>query len=225
MPFFFLIPTPAEFPTQGILTTFTGSNENPLSEGGAWANSTVRPTAVGITRPQRLSNEVATDGSNAAEAVWDTRFLEDQEAYEKISVPTDTVAGLAVWVRIQNEGTSSVVAYNFGYSPVVGGWHFNRLSNTTFTQIGGVTTDPVPVAGDWYGMSIYGSTLKGWYKQSGSVWQLIDTQTDSIISGEGKIGIYLPNTSTVRADDFSGGGEVSQSVVRKIQVVRSSMRW
>lgn len=196
------------FPVQGILSTFTGANEDPLYETGKWSGPV---EATGATQCQRLSNSAASDSTTPpSESLWVTSVGPDCEAYLD-SVPTLPGAGNSVGVfgRIQNPGNSSTAAfYDFIWTNGTGYRFFKMTAGGTFTQIGSTVTTHTMAAGEGIGFSVKGSnpvTLQGYYK-SGGTWIACTNATDasSPITAAGFIGIFLGDT-TVRADGFGGG--------------------
>jgi len=194
------------FPTTSILSSFTGADEDPISEGGAWGATGIRTS----TSPGRkVSGEFARAAAvtTGFDGIWNTSFAADQEAFVTYSVLSGSGSRPVVYARIQNEGTSSVVAYNFGYVQAAGTWRFFRLNNLTFTQVGGDHAGADLAAGDSFGISVIGTTLEGWFKAAGGSWVSLGTETDTNIAGAGKIGIQLQNNLNMRVDEF-GGGEI-----------------
>lgn len=201
------------FPNTPILSTFPGANEEPLSEGGAWGG-TIRATAVNRDRARLLSNAVAQSSNAsviASESVWATSFPADMEVFATLTAtPTTATNGPALYARVQQEGTTGADAYNLSY--VLGtGLQFYRMVNSSFTQLGS-TVVQVLSAGDSFGLTVSSSTLEGWYKPAAGPWTSIGTQTDSNITGPGKIGLALIGGSgeTHRLDNFGGGSMFTQ---------------
>lgn len=212
------------FPTTSVLTTFTGPNEEPLSEGGLW-NSTMRIVVAAVQPCRLVSNTVGVSSTvtvGVSESLWDTSYAENQEVFATISAIDPTI-GFSVHTRVQNERTSSAQALQFGYSPDLGVVRFFRMTNNgTFTQIGSSITQTLSV-GDAIGLHVQGTTLEGWVRVAGT-WNKVGQETDSVISGPGKLGISLnggPGILT-RLDDFGGGATVTTSLERR-SVIRSGM--
>ena len=201
------------FPTTSVLTSFPGADEDPLSEGGAWAASTIRLASATIGRCRLLSNVAAhpVDGNFAGESVWATQYAADQECFATITaLPTAGTNGYAVWVRIQSEGTAGADGYMLSYNRTIGLRIFKML-NSAVTQVG-TTTDAGDLAiGDSIGISGEGTTIKAWRKPAAGAWSNTITETDSNVTGAGKIGVLISAGSSVRVDDF-GNGEVVAGV-------------
>jgi hypothetical protein len=194
------------FPITPVLSTFTGADENPLSESGLWATTALRS---GASRCQRLSN-VAAPVAAASESVWNTTFGANQEAFATIAALPTNPNGINVFVRAQSVGTAQADCYNLSYN-VGTGWRFYRMVDETFTALGsGVISTVVAAAGDSFGVTIIGSTLEGWYRPLGGNWVSLGTQDDTTITGSGKIGFSLANSDTGRADNFGGGAAFSR---------------
>lgn len=152
----------------------------------------------------------SSDGAVAAsESVYGQLFGADMEVFAtQPAAPTVASQGPAVWLRVQSEGVAGADGYNLSY--VFGtGLQFYRMVNSTFTQLGS-TVVQVVAAGDSIGLSINGSVLEGWYKAAAGSWTSIGTQTDTNITGSGKIAASLTGgaASLARLDDF-GGGSIS----------------
>jgi hypothetical protein len=175
-----------------LVSSFTGSDENPLSEGGNWAR--INSSAEQL---QRISNTAKAASAASANSYWTpTNFGADLEAYVTI---VTVGAGGGINARVQGEGGANT-------------WDGYRvLADGTFTVIQSVTnattTDLIAVsqgfsAGDKMGMRIEGSTIQAWRQASGSgTWNLIATVVDTTYASAGKIGLYC-NSSTVVLDDF-----------------------
>ena len=208
------------FPTTSVLSSFTGSDEDPLSEGGAWSG----PVLNGGRLVERLSNMAAhsnnPDATNAASMYWNaTQYGPDIEVYA--SVPTyvaSATRSVAVWGRIHNPGNATTMeAYIGAYTNGVGWRLFKVTSGSTFTQIGSTTASPALVSGDKIGLEVIGTSLKLYHFTGGS-WVERCSGTDSAITGAGFIGVEfgIGNTDS-RMDDFGGGTVVT---IQKVNLLR-----
>lgn len=211
------------FPTTPVLTNFTGANENPLSEGGAWAGP-VR--TGGQLRCQRFSNQAEAINGSTGESIWNTTFAADQEVYAVISALPAAGIGFNIFARCQSEGTASADYYNLSYTEGTG-WRYFKMIDEGFTQLGGVISTLVAAVGDSCGFSVIGTTLQGYHKPAAGSWATLGvSQTDSSVTGAGKIGFSLSDSDTAAFDNF-GGGAVVSSVPRVPipRVISSGARW
>lgn len=206
------------FPTTPVLTTFPGADEDPLSEGGLWAASTVRVDTATIDRCQLVNNRAvrASVVTAAGESLWAASFAADQEVF--VTMAEHAAVGFGLYARIQNEGTSSVVAYHLSINDA-NGFRFFRLSNTTFTQIGSAIAQAI-ATGDSMGLSVSGTTLEAWHKPAAGSWTLLGSETNANISGAGKIGITIGANAATDLDDF-GGGEIVVSSDQGLAWIRA----
>ncbi len=177
-----------------LISDFTGADENPLSEGGNWANLNTSSNPL-----QRLSN-AATASVNADSASYWTpaNFGADLEAYVTITSPATSPAGLIG--RIQGEGGAATWdGYVVRASTL--SLQIGRVDNGVITLL--VNTGSVTIAsGDKLGMRISGSAIEAWKQLSGSsVWNLVATTTDTTYASAGKIGLFCTSTS-IGMDDF-----------------------
>lgn len=193
-------------PTTPILSTFTGGDEDPLSEGGNFAG----PVRNGLSQCRRVSNQAAhslTATSVSATSYWTpTQFAADQEVYATVPVapPTSTQA-VSIWGRIHNPGNASTAeAYIGAWAKDIGFRIFKMLTGSSFTQIG--STDSTALANnDGMWLNINGTALTLYHFTGGSWVQRVST-TDSSITGAGYIGMEFGTLETdARLDDFGGG--------------------
>lgn len=183
-------------PRTSILSSFTGADENPLSEGGVWSSTPILTSSASLF--ERLSNQAAANGASARQP-YNTTFANDQEAFVTLATPTS--AGSGVYCRIQNEGTASANGYAGQYHTGVG-WRIFRVAAGAATQIGS-TDATVAAAGDGLWLSCIGTTIT-LYHFTGGQWHVRVQVTDSVVAGGGKIGMVCGDT-TGRLDDFGGG--------------------
>lgn len=194
------------FPTNGILSTFTGTDEDPLSEGGNWNG----PTETGQNRPKRVSNAISV--TTAPGTAWWTpaTFGPDTEVYLD-TIPTIPTAGkgIAVQARIVNPGNASTAAlYLLVWTNGTGFRYFKMTAGGTFVQIGTTYSGHTLANGEGIGLTVTGTgtvTLTGYYKSSG-VWTAIPTGTDasSPLNAAGFIGVQVED-NLMSADGFGGG--------------------
>lgn len=175
-----------------LISDFTGSNENPLSEGGNWANINSSGSVL-----ERVSNAVKCSFASAAGAYWTpANFGPDLDAYVTLSTVGD--AGIAA--RIQGEGGAATWD-GYAVRLISGVVNIYVVTNATFTSLAsnsGVSW----ASGDKLGIRIEGSTIQGWRQASGSSdWNLVCTAVDTTYSSAGKIGLVFVSATAV-LDDF-----------------------
>lgn len=186
------------FPSTSVLDAFTRSDEAPIASG--WA---------GPTRPSRgllkvISNQLAqyTVVGSTAHAYKTASYAADQEVWATVATLPASSGGISVLGRIQNPNTATLSAYQFSYH-VGTGWRCFVISDDGYDQLGSTIASPAMSAGDKIGMEIIGTTIRGLH-YTGGVWNQIMSNTDSVVSGAGSLGIEMTDT-TARMDDFGGG--------------------
>lgn len=170
-----------------LLTAFTGADEDPLSDGGNWANLNSSGNPL-----KRVSNAAVASVAGAAASYWTpTNYGPDLEAYVTLVTVTGTQGILA---RIQGEGGANTwdgyqVAQLAGSNTLI-----QRYDNGAATTIAQEATTAWG-NGDKIGMRIKGSVIEVWrFPSGGSAWQLLASATDTTYPNAGKIGLY--NTQT-----------------------------
>ena len=192
------------FPTTSVLTSFTGADESPLSEGGAWAG----PVESGIAQMRRVSNTVKAAAASGGSYRTGLSSA-DLEAYlDVITLPT-AGNGAIVRLRIQNPGnTTTATCYIWVYIVGTGFQWYKMTAGHTYTQIGATFTPHTLAAGEQLGASVIGTTISGYYGVGGA-WTLVDSRTDASISGAGTIGLGADESVTTVLDNFGGGAIVA----------------
>lgn len=191
-----------------LLDSFTGADQNPLSEGGNWAKLN---TADALDL-QRLSSAVSGTGVGTGRRYWTpANFGPDLDLY--VTVPTKTADGgnFGLHARIQGEGGANTYdSYMVFIAPVAGtdGWSIGRNDNAVLTVLTSGTREFTN--GEKLGMSIIGSVISA-YVFAGAGWQLLGTATDTTYAAAGKIALQAHNT-TVRMDDLFVGAPVAGGV-------------
>lgn len=188
------------FPTTGILDAFTRADENPLA--GGWASV---PVWNGDSVSKLVSNQMAPIGTSPSDndAVWNTSFGADQEMYVTIVNTSGlTVCGLYGRLTAENDPAFHPVAYiaefNLGASTVK---LFRKNGAAASVQLGSTVTSFTVSNGDVLGLSCIGSTITIWRNGTSVI-----SQTDTVITAGGKLGINMSVSSTSpRLDDFGGG--------------------
>jgi hypothetical protein len=177
-----------------LISDFTGADENPLSEGGNWANLNSSGSPL-----QRISNAVAGSAAADCHSYWTpANFGPDLEAYATLP---NVVGNVGIVARVQGEGGAGTWD---GYRVrAVGGSNTAQSSvvtNATVTVL--ISVAQTWSANDKIGMRVEGSTIQMWRQAAGSGdWNLMATAVDTTYSSAGKIGLNCGST-TVRIDDF-----------------------
>ncbi len=197
------------FPTTSVLSSFTGADEDPLSEGGAWGGQ-IQSGSIGNLR--RLSNQAAPSSSaGTSQSYWATSVGADQEAYATVATKPADGDYVAVWLRAQNPGSGTAVGYQCVMIAADGTDKFQvwRMSSGgSYTQVTDGTLDATQEfsSGDSFGASIDGTTITLWHKPSAGSWTQVGQGNDSNISGDGYIGLDASHAgASTRLDDFGGG--------------------
>ncbi len=199
------------FPTTSVLTSFTGTDEDPLSEGGNWTTgASVAITGLGISGNQtRTSNQA---GARSGIAMYDiAQYGGPCEVFTTLSVlPTNGAGATYVFARI-----SALTTTPNGYSldwRLTGGVPTMRL----LRYDAGVTSDVVSSwtqalsVGDKIGLELNGSTLTPYVFTGGSWITTGSPGTDATYGAAGYIGFGITDVNA-RVDDFGGGTIVSAS--------------
>lgn len=191
------------FPDWAALrSSFTGSNEDPLSEGGNWA----RIDTNGTGALQRIGNQVGSTAALTRDAYWVPRtFGPDVQAYATVAVKPGNGDEVSVVARVQGQGGASTWdGYRLVYTTDAGDdlWQLDRVTdNVSAATIASGTRELS--AGEKIGIECIGSTISG-YVWDGVSWVLLGSGTDSTYASAGRVGIRIRNT-TARLDDFFAG--------------------
>jgi hypothetical protein len=199
-------------PVTSVLTSFTGADESPLSEGGIWQSGV---TLTGASDAQRLSNQAKAIGTGTGlnmRKPFATSYAADQEAFATIAALPASTQGIGVACRIQGEPSSSTVSFYVGYYHTGTGWRiFSCVPVANFTSIAG-TDSTVAAAGDKIWLNCTG-TLISLYHFTGGAWNLRVQATNSDVVGAGKIGIEISDDAGI-LDDFGGGALTVPQILR-----------
>lgn len=196
------------FPTTSVITSFTGGDEAPLSEGATWAG----PIQSGVNQPRRVSNAVAnpTSGSGQGQSAYASVNAADLEAFATVSVLPIAGDNVDVWVRIKSPNTGSAKGYYAWYTTGTG-WRVYRFEAPgTFVQVGGTDATAMS-AGEKIGCEVIGTTVRALH-YTGGAWVQRVSGTDSAVTGAGQIGLEIYGALTsaaARLDDFGGGAVVT----------------
>ena len=216
------------FPTTSILSSFTGSDENPLSEGGAWSGSVEGGTEVDC---QRLSNQCTRGSAGASGAYRVGGSFTEAEVYMTLSGivgVTGHYAGVAA--RLIEPDTANRDYYLCYYLTDDNTVRLQRVINGAGTNVASV--GQALSAGNKLGMSVSGTgatvTLKAFFDDGGGwdeILSFADTDANRIVSA-GTLGLSLSNTALWIVDDFGGGEIVSAAVANATAFqVPSPLRW
>lgn len=198
------------FPTTSVLTSFTGADEDPLSEGGNWAG----PIRNAQRQAERFTNAARhsanPDNTVSGTSYWTvTQYGPNVEVFATVPELPSSTHGVSVWARIHNPGNATTMeAYLGVYTTDTGFRIFKVTAGATFAQIGS-TDATVASAGDKIGLEVIGTSLTLYHFTSGS-WVSRVTGTDSAITGSGYIGLeFSSNITAGTLDDFGGGTHVA----------------
>lgn len=185
------------FPVTPILDTFSRADENPVANG--WSG----PFTIGDPQLKIVSNSLVTN-STGGNSYWSaSQFGPDCECY--VTLTSALAAGQQVFVH----------ARGFPQAGATGGYavkFFNQAGDDLVTiekdgsQIGS-TIDYEPNifgAGDGFGMSVIGDSIRAYYRITTGAWTDIGGTTDSTYTGANYIGITIIGAA-VTLDDFGGG--------------------
>jgi hypothetical protein len=195
-----------------VLDSGTGTDASPIA--GNWSG----PIESGIGQLKRLSNQFASVANSFSHSYWNAaQFGPDVEVI--VTIPTKSASGAScgVWGRIQNPGNTSTCA---AYMVEVGSTGIDIYKLTaghTYAQLGTRITQTI-TSGDSVGMSIHGTTIESWYKVGAGAWTMLDSQTDSAISGAGYVGLEIDH-SDVRCTNFGAGTIVAAGTLRTLSMM------
>lgn len=203
-------------PTTPILTTFTGANEDPLSEGGAWAG----PMQNGQGQLRRLTNDAFGSASGIApyQSYRQTVYTADQDSFGFWGTLPAAAQGFACWGRITNPNSATLAQAVLGvYTEGTGFRLFDFTTGTSFAQIGS-TNATVATDNQGLWLNLAGSTASLYQYISGG-WALM-VSAATTVSGIGRIGLEL-NGANIYATGFGGGSTITH---RAPALVRRSRR-
>jgi len=203
------------FPTTSVLTTFTGADEDPLSEGGNWSG----PIRAARGRGVRNTNQrrPGATGNATKQDYWTPATFTDTEVfYTLVNKPASGYVDLIARISSPNTATPTMYELEITIAAGTDTWELYQISAGTGTLINTFTATEL-AAGDQVGMEVLGTgatvTINAWHKPSAGAWTLIGTYADTSanrITSAGYIGIES-NQSLQQIDDF-GGGEVVSTV-------------
>lgn len=156
--------------------------------------------------------------STLDEIYWNVEPSEDHECYVQFGTPITDSRTMQLHVR---RNPASDTGYFLQVVPLGGDITCSlqkRVSSvdTSLTLVPGISTIN---GGDWIGLSIEGNTLYVWYKPSAGSWQLVQSWTDSSITGTGVTSIRH-NDVELTLDNW---GAPSAGAVTKYGIVSMPM--
>lgn len=185
------------FPETSIITSFTGSDENPISEGGIWTG----PFFAGHGQLVRASNQCRGDGSADASSYLVATYGPNVEFY--FTIATASVNDeLTMFFKIVDPGAASMDGYLLDLdSSIV---KIFRVDDNSNTQLGADISQAF-ASGDAIGVSYSGGMISAYRKPSGGSWGSIGSRSDSTYANQsGVLGIYTAQNNII-IDDLGGG--------------------
>ena len=208
------------FPTTAVLSTFTGTDEDPISEGGNWTTPVVGLNGLNGALA-RTSNKC---GGRAGNAFWDVVTFPRADGVEVfVTIPTLPGNGLgASFVYWLDAITSTANGYSVDWR-LTGGTPTMRVIKYTGGSGGTIDTFTQSFsAGDKIGMEITSTHVRS-YVFTSAAWSLVGTPTaDTTFSGSGYIGLGQSDGSAF-LDDFGGGTTVAAAEKQTYYVRRPVM--
>jgi hypothetical protein len=201
------------FPTTSIISTFTGADENPLSEGGAWSGSV---EGGGEVDCQRLSNQCTRGSASSSGAYRASASFTEAEVYMTLTGVLDVDAHYAlVAARLIDPDTANRDYYAAYYWTSDNTIRVQRVINGAGTDLATSAALGALAVGNKIGLSVSGTgatvTVKGFFDDGGGWDEVVtfdDTNAARIVSA-GTLGLRLSNTGLWTVDDFGGGEIVS----------------
>ncbi len=195
-------PPPPALPATGILDSFERANEDPLSQGGAWSQSSVNGAG------ETLEVLSLAAGQNEGEVVQANSFRQsevtgDAEVHARIATMPENDQVSYLYLNLQQAGTAGFDGYRMRW------YHWiatDQLSiekivdGTPTSLVGPIGLDPG--TGDTLLLRREGEGIELWRK-SGGAWTKLLTSADPSFNS-GKLGLGLDDDQG-RWDDFGGG--------------------
>ena len=188
-----------------VLSAFTGSDENPISEGGLWASYSGWGGAM-----RRVSNELA----GATGSVYNASYITSTYANVEIVLDMPTFAAGSDYIEIQTRiSASPTLATWDGYkfTPDAGNAEIWRVTDGAQVTLVATGTVPAWANGDKIGIQSIGTTL-GMWRYTGGVWSLITEGTNATYASAGHISVgcysnlYRFDNLTIGTPAGVGGG-------------------
>lgn len=192
------------FPSTGLLDTFDRADAAG-SLGSRWS-SPFEPTfgSLGI-----LSNK-CYPATGFKDNYWTGAFDADQEVHVTLSTLPSAVGPIRIYARQQNHNGGSRNAYYIETQYDGAGW-IGKVVAGAASGLGSGWGAGSVAAGDKIALRCIGTRITA-YKFSGGAWSVLESLTDSSVTGSGTIGLQVRDDTTARFDDF-GGGSVGAGAV------------
>lgn len=189
------------FPTTPALDVFNSGPNQLLTAAGrsGWSNSQIWTSGTAST--DSVPTYAWASPGGACEAVWATSFGSDQEGWFIFGSTGHANGTVSLYIRIQAFYPALTAYYctcsRFATSLI------GKTIGGSNTQLSSSVAYGAPSAGDGIGFSAVGTTLTSWLN-TGGVWTVLESITDSSITGAASIG-FDNNTPTNFIDSFGGG--------------------
>ena len=216
---------PDTFPTTGELDNFNRANENPLSNGGAWSATALRPSPSNFTLKVVSNVAVSARGATgSAQSYLLATYGPDTEVHVTIATKPATTRVISLILRIVDPTLTTFDGYQITFTAIDAAsdtLRYFRWDNNAATQLGSTVNQELSV-GDKIGVDMISSTLAGYYKIGAGDWTAIASTTDSTYTLAGNIALEI-NDLVGAADDFGGGTVVGASLFSHLS--KSHLAW
>lgn len=184
--------------TAVLLSSFSGSDENPLSEGGNWAKlNTASLSNLRIVSHQVTNTEIAPNFGDCHFYWTPANFGPDVDVYFTVGA---FGSALDILLRISGQGGSNTFqGYWLQVTPGI--WGLFKVSLGTSSLL--LSTAQATAAGNKIGLGIGCSTLSS-YINTGAGWTLVQTVTDLTYDHVGPIAFGCAQNTDAIDDVFAG---------------------
>lgn len=208
-------------PASPIVTTGSGANENPLSDGGKWTTG-VR-TGTGL---QRTSNQIRGLTATACDSYYNVATFGDTDFYLTIAdPPTDTAITTELYWRLANPG-GAVNAY--GLRLAASGGVFNQYLLRRYDAGSGTTTatlsGPTLTSGMGIWVHMVGALMVLYTNPGGGAWTPIDAGHTDATYATGYCGLRLDGDPACTHVTNIGIGAASVPPVTHVPVLLGQYR-
>ncbi|HXF97029.1 MAG TPA: hypothetical protein VNJ46_00265, partial [Gaiellaceae bacterium] len=181
-----------------VVDGFDRPDENPLSDGGRWANGVIGSGERGL---RVLSGQLAS-GKSTTTTAWrrDAQRGPDAEAWATVAALPGNGNAFRLYVRLQSPGSSAVDGYMLLYAQASGSDRLTlyRITNGASASLG--AADREIAAGAVLLLRAKGSALEAWVREGGA-WTRVLRLLDASYPGAGDVGVGIRG-KTGRLDDF-----------------------
>jgi RHS repeat-associated protein len=195
-------PTAPEVPATGFLDQFERANEDPLSQGGAWAATPLFGTGETLevlgTAAGQNEGEVVQ-----ANSVRTDEIVGDAEVHARIANVPNNNQWFHLYLHLQEAGTAGVDGYRASWFHWIStdGLYIQKIVDGAATTIAGpLAVDPA--GGDTLLLRRFGLALELWRKNVGTWTKLLTALDESYTSG--RLGLGMDDDDG-KWDDFGGG--------------------